>query len=149
MSDFGNVDQGVPRWLADRALPGRRIVPTRQLTGGFRNDNLLLVTYTGQRYVLRRYRHGDRHAVEAALAHRLTGVVPVPEVLAVDSGTAVTPGDLRLAAEPAASGGEQPGLEPGARVQLLHDPAGTAMHRAQTDAELTGDRLILQPRAQQ
>ncbi|HEY9473240.1 MAG TPA: phosphotransferase [Mycobacteriales bacterium] len=60
----------------------------RRLTGGFRNENLLLVTDNGHRYVLRRYRHGDRHAVEAALVRRLTGVVPVPEVIALDSGAA-------------------------------------------------------------
>lgn len=75
------------RWLAG-VLPGHRIGRATWLTGGFRNDNLLLdVCPPGarepDRVVLRRYRQQDRSAVEAALARRLAGVAPVAEVLAV------------------------------------------------------------------
>jgi aminoglycoside phosphotransferase (APT) family kinase protein len=71
------------RWLAGQ-LPGARIADTRPLPGGYRNDNLLVVTDGGQRYVLRRYRHGNACAVEAALVERLPREVPVAEVVAVD-----------------------------------------------------------------
>jgi len=72
-------------WLTE-VLPGRRIVRARVLSGGFRNENIELVTAWGERFVLRRFRHGDGGAVEAALAARLAGVVPVPEVIAVGDG---------------------------------------------------------------
>lgn len=66
------------------ALPGQRVVHTRPLAGGYRNDNILVVTGDGQRYVLRRYRYHNTCAKEAALAERLAGIVPVPEVIAAD-----------------------------------------------------------------
>lgn len=73
-------------WLAD-VLPGST-PDLRPLTGGYRNTTLLL-TRAGHRWVLRRYRHDNRAAVEAALAERLDGIVPVPRVLAADlDGTA-------------------------------------------------------------
>jgi aminoglycoside phosphotransferase (APT) family kinase protein len=71
-------------WLADEALPGQRLTGQDRLTGGFRNDNLLLRTGTGDRYVLRRYLKPEACPVEAALAQRLAGVLPVPEVIAAD-----------------------------------------------------------------
>ena len=83
------TDPGVRVWLA-RALAGQRIVAVQQLAGGYRNDNVLLVTDAAEKYVLRRYRGGDVEAtgrtcgVEAALAARLRGIVPVPEVIAAD-----------------------------------------------------------------
>jgi aminoglycoside phosphotransferase (APT) family kinase protein len=83
------TDPGVRRWLAS-ALAGQRIVAVQQLAGGYRNDNVLLVTDAAEKYVLRRYRGGDVEAtgrtcgVEAALAARLRGIVPVPEVIAAD-----------------------------------------------------------------
>jgi aminoglycoside phosphotransferase (APT) family kinase protein len=83
------TDPGVRVWLAS-ALAGQQIVAARQLAGGYRNDNVLLVTDTAEKYVLRRYRGGDVEAtgrtcgVEAALAARLRGIVPVPEVIAAD-----------------------------------------------------------------
>jgi aminoglycoside phosphotransferase (APT) family kinase protein len=83
------TDPGVRVWLA-RALAGQRIVAVRQLAGGYRNDNVLLVTDAAEKYVLRRYRGEDVEAtgrtcgVEAALAARLRGIVPVPEVIAAD-----------------------------------------------------------------
>ena len=83
------TDPGVRVWLT-RALAGQRIVAVRQLAGGYRNDNVLLVTDAAEKYVLRRYRGGDVEAtgrtcgVEAALAARLRGIVPVPEVIAAD-----------------------------------------------------------------
>ena len=83
------TDPGVRVWLA-RALAGQRIVAVQQLAGGYRNDNVLLVTDAAEKYVLRRYRGEDVEAtgrtceVEAALAARLRGIVPVPEVIAAD-----------------------------------------------------------------
>ena len=68
-------------WLA-AVLPG----PTpeiRPLAGGYRNTTLLL-TRGSQRWVLRRHRHGNRAAVEVAIAQRVKGIVPVPEVVAAD-----------------------------------------------------------------
>jgi fructokinase len=66
-------------WLAGQ---GVHPVARRSLSGGFRTDNQLLETATGQRYVLRRYPAGSRAAVEAALA--AVAPVPVPEVVAAD-----------------------------------------------------------------
>ncbi|MET7402683.1 aminoglycoside phosphotransferase family protein [Dactylosporangium sp. NPDC005572] len=71
-------------WLACVALPGRRITGERSLTGGYSNDNTLLTTADGGAYVLRRYRRANACPVEAALARRLAGVVPVAEVVAAD-----------------------------------------------------------------
>ena len=78
------IADGIRDWLARDALPGRKIITVRTLTGGHRNDNTLLVTGTGDRYVLRRYLLGNTCAAEAALAARLAGAVPVPEVVAAD-----------------------------------------------------------------
>jgi len=78
------IADGIRDWLARDALPGRKIITVRTLTGGYRNDNMLLVTRTGDRYVLRRYLRGNTCAAEAALAARLAGAVPVPEVVAAD-----------------------------------------------------------------
>jgi fructokinase len=83
------TDPRIRAWL-DRALDGQRIVAARPLAGGYRNDNVLLVTDAAEKYVLRRYLGGDIHAtrrtcgVEAALAVRLGGIVPVAEVIAAD-----------------------------------------------------------------
>lgn len=74
----------VAEWLAREALPGRRVVHQEPLAGGYRNDNTLLVTDDGHRYVLRRYRNGAACVVESALARRLAGVVPVAAVVAAD-----------------------------------------------------------------
>lgn len=68
-------------WLAT-VLPGPA-PGIRPLAGGYRNTTLLL-TRGDHRWVLRRHRHGNRAAVEVALAERLRGIVPVPEVLAAD-----------------------------------------------------------------
>src|ERR1035437_2388552 len=82
-------DPRIRAWL-DRALDGQRIVAARPLAGGYRNDNVLLVTDAAGKYVLRRYLGGDIDAtrrtcgVEAALAVRLGGIVPVAEVIAAD-----------------------------------------------------------------
>jgi aminoglycoside phosphotransferase (APT) family kinase protein len=81
------------RWLTTQALPGARISRARPLTGGYRNDNLLVITTTGARFVLRRYRHGNGCAVEAAIAAMVPAAVPVPEVIAADP-------DGALAGEP-------------------------------------------------
>ncbi|GIF25514.1 aminoglycoside phosphotransferase (APT) family kinase protein [Actinoplanes tereljensis] len=69
-------------WVETVALPGRRVVSSRELTGGYSNHNVLLTMDDGSRFVLRRYLGTNRCAVEVALASRLRGVVPVPEVVA-------------------------------------------------------------------
>lgn len=79
----------------DDLPPGLRIVARTPLTGGFRNTTELLVTDTGQRYVLRRSPAPDAgtaavRAIEAALAELVRGVVPVPGVVAVRGDTMVT-----------------------------------------------------------
>jgi aminoglycoside phosphotransferase (APT) family kinase protein len=66
-------------WLTTVALPGRRIVAVRGLTGGYSNDNVVVTVTDGGEYVLRRYRRANACAVEAALTARLAGVVPVAE----------------------------------------------------------------------
>jgi aminoglycoside phosphotransferase (APT) family kinase protein len=78
------LDAEVAAWLADHALPGRRIERARTLSGGYRNHNLQLVTDSGEQFVLRRFLHANTCAIEAALAARLTGVAPVAEVIATD-----------------------------------------------------------------
>jgi fructokinase len=83
------TDPRIRAWLAG-ALDGQRVATARPLAGGYRNDNVLLVTDTAGKYVLRRYRGGDIRSagrtcgIEAALAARLRGVVPVAEVIAAD-----------------------------------------------------------------
>ncbi|MGI5241666.1 phosphotransferase [Dactylosporangium sp. CA-139066] len=67
------------------AAIGAPVTSARPLTGGYSNDNVLL----NERYVLRRYRGRNACAVEAALARRLAGTVPVAEVLAADEAGAV------------------------------------------------------------
>lgn len=76
----------VSGWLAAH-LPGARV--TGELSGGFRNQNVAVVSGNGGKFVLRRYLRGNTCAVERDLALRMTGVVPVPEVVAADpDGTA-------------------------------------------------------------
>ena len=66
------LDPAAAAWLR-RVLPGRRITAAEPLGGGYRNENIRLVTDGGS-YVLRRYLRGDAArtcAIEAALAARL------------------------------------------------------------------------------
>ena len=79
-----DLGDDVTAWLGG-VLPGQRITRTERLSGGYRNENLLLVTHSGRRFVLRRYLKvgGARaSAVEAALAARVAGTVPVAAVIA-------------------------------------------------------------------
>ena len=78
------LDGRLAGWLRHEALPGRRIVLTSPLSGGFRNDNLLLVDDVGDRFVLRQWPQANTCAMESALLWRLAGVVPVPSVVAAD-----------------------------------------------------------------
>jgi Phosphotransferase enzyme family len=79
-----DLDPPILDWVVRRALPGHRITGIQPLIGGYVNDNVLIVSDTGDRYVLRRYRRRNTCAIEAALAARLAGIVPVPEVVAAD-----------------------------------------------------------------
>ncbi|TCO60944.1 phosphotransferase family protein [Actinocrispum wychmicini] len=85
-----DLDAGVVAWLTNGVLSGRRVNRTRTLSGGYRNHNVQVVTDTGEQFVVRRYLHGNTCAVEAALAARLAGVVPVAEVVAADPAGVVT-----------------------------------------------------------
>lgn len=69
-------------WVETEALPGRRVIEARTLSGGYSNENVLLTMDDGGAYVARRYLGADRSVVETALSRRLAGVVPVPEVVA-------------------------------------------------------------------
>ena len=87
----GPLSPPVLAWLS-RELPGQQVVAAAPLSGGYSNDNALVTTDRG-RYVLRRYRPrpgrdaGRTCAVEAALAARAAAAgVPVPEVIAADTG---------------------------------------------------------------
>lgn len=80
-----DVDASVTSWLTSHALPGQRVTRRSPLSGGFSNDTTLIATDTGGRYVLRRFLHRNTCPVEVALTERLSALVPVAEVLAVDS----------------------------------------------------------------
>jgi Phosphotransferase enzyme family len=71
-------------WL-DQALAGQKIMHAERLAGGYSNDNILIQAGAGRKFVLRRYARPGICAVEAALAGRLRGVVPVAEVVAADA----------------------------------------------------------------
>ncbi|MEV0381136.1 phosphotransferase [Nonomuraea sp. NPDC050643] len=116
------IDEPIRRWLSRDALPGLEIQHAEALAGGYRNANILLVSCTGDRYVLRRYLGHNTCAVEAALAGRLAGIVPVADVIAADpDGSAAgrpvmvsryVPGDLVSTL--------LPGLGPGDAEALGH-----------------------------
>jgi aminoglycoside phosphotransferase (APT) family kinase protein len=78
------MDRLLRGWIEERVLPGRRVVTERDLTGGYSNQNTLITMDDGGQFVLRRYRGANACAVEAALARRLTGIVPIPRVVAAD-----------------------------------------------------------------
>ncbi|WP_158888393.1 phosphotransferase [Amycolatopsis anabasis] len=80
------VTERTRHWLETVALLGKRPVVERRLSGGYRNENLLLACADGRRYVLRRYLGEARAEVEAALARRVRPVVPVAEVVAAEPG---------------------------------------------------------------
>jgi aminoglycoside phosphotransferase (APT) family kinase protein len=83
------IDEPIRRWLSRDALPGQTIQHATALAGGYSNANILLVSHNGDQYVLRRYLNHNSCAVEAALAGRLAGIVPVADVIAADAdGTA-------------------------------------------------------------
>ncbi|MEC4019440.1 phosphotransferase family protein [Streptomyces sp. H27-D2] len=87
-------------WLRREVLGGRTPAGARTLLGGYTNESILLTTDARDRYVLRRYRPSDSQvprntcAVEAAVLRRLTGTVPVPDVVAADETGDATGGPL-------------------------------------------------------
>lgn len=85
MTASAQLPPGVTGWL-DRVLAGQQIIHAERLSGGYSNENILIQTGAGHKFVLRRYVRHNACAVEAALAARLRGVVPVPEVIAADPG---------------------------------------------------------------
>ena len=84
MEDQPQLPPPVLDWLTTVALPRRRVVAARALTGGYSNVNVLVTMAGGGEFVLRRYRRDNACAVEAALAARLDGVLPVAPVVAAD-----------------------------------------------------------------
>src|SRR3954447_12545718 len=92
------LEPGIRTWIENVALPGRKVAGATPLTGGYSNDNSLIATADGGEFVLRRYLRSNSCAVEAALAERLTGVVPVAEVIAADPDGSATGEPLLLSA---------------------------------------------------
>jgi aminoglycoside phosphotransferase (APT) family kinase protein len=76
------MEPDIVDWLAT-ALPDDQVTSATPLHGGYRNDNRLLTTARGGRYVLRRC---PRATIEAALLRRLRGTVPVAGVVANGPG---------------------------------------------------------------
>lgn len=68
-------------WVSS-AVPGAVRAIARALDGGFSNENLLIESASGDRFVVRRYLRRNKCAVETAIAGRLPGLVP--EVVASD-----------------------------------------------------------------
>jgi fructokinase len=93
------LDPAAEAWLG-RVLPGHRITAAEPLSGGYRTENIHVITDRGS-YVLRRYLRGDAArtcAIEAALAARLASAkVPAAEVIAADPDGAVAGLPLLLA----------------------------------------------------
>jgi aminoglycoside phosphotransferase (APT) family kinase protein len=78
------VEPRIRAWIENIALPRRRVVASKTLTGGYSNTNVHVVMDDGGEFVLRQYVRANSCAVEAALADRLTGLVPVAEAVAAD-----------------------------------------------------------------
>ena len=120
-------------WVS-RALPQHRITGAETLGGGYRNENIRVVTDRGS-YVLRRYRRGGAGAaiaertcaVEAALAARLAAAaVPIAEVIAADPAGAAVGEPLLLARYvPGIMVSQAVAADPGSAAEL-----GTAAGRA-------------------
>lgn len=84
MSDvWDSIDPRTASWVAT-VLASDRVVHAERLHGGYTNDNTLLVTEHGARYVLRRYRLRNSCPIEAGLVNRVRGVVPIAEIVAAD-----------------------------------------------------------------
>ena len=111
------LPEAVSGWLATH-LPGGRV--TAELSGGFRNQNVAVVSGSGEKFVLRRYLRGNTCAVERDLAVRTSGVVAVPEVVAADpdGSAAGEPVLLSRFAEGVALDRVVPGLDHGEAEQL-------------------------------
>nr|WP_296076294.1 phosphotransferase [uncultured Actinoplanes sp.] len=110
-------------WIETVGLPGSKVTGSRPLTGGYSNDNTLVVTSDGGEYVLRRYLRTNSCAVEAALATRLAGVVPVAEVIAADP-------TAEAAGEPAMLSAFMPGRLLGDVLAEVSGPAAAELGRA-------------------
>lgn len=70
--------------------PGRPVRLVRPLTGGFSNEmHLVQVGNPDETFVLRVHRL-DRAAIETAVAQRISGIVPVPEIVYVDGDVSLS-----------------------------------------------------------
>lgn len=117
------LEPKIRTWIEDSALPGRQVAAARSLTGGYSNDNVRITMRDGGEYVLRRYIGSNPCAVEAALADRLAGVVPVPEVVAAEP-------DGGAAGEPVLLSAFVPGRPLGDVLAELGPPAATELGRS-------------------
>lgn len=92
------IGPSVAAWLGE-VLAGQALADAALLSGGYRNRNTLIRTTAGERFVLRQYlQPAGSHAgaIEAALLARLSGRVPVAEVVAADLDGTVTGGPTLL-----------------------------------------------------
>jgi aminoglycoside phosphotransferase (APT) family kinase protein len=120
------LEPAAAAWVS-LALPGHRITAAETLGGGYRNENVRVVTDRGS-YVLRRYSRGGSGAatagrtcaVEAALAARLAAAaVPAAEVIAADPAGAATGEPLLLARHmPGIMVSQAVAADPGSASQL-------------------------------
>jgi aminoglycoside phosphotransferase (APT) family kinase protein len=84
------VDMAGAQRIVDRALPGTRVAAVASLDGGLANTNVKLsLDRAPARVLLRLYQRDARQAEkERAIANRLKGRVPVPQLLYLgDDGT--------------------------------------------------------------
>jgi aminoglycoside phosphotransferase (APT) family kinase protein len=120
------LEPRVREWIG--AATGDRVVGARPLTGGYSNDNTLVAVAGGGEFVLRRYLRTNACAVEAALAARLSGVVPVAEVVAADpDGTATGEPALLSVFVPGRLLGEVLAGAPAAEAAALGRSAGRTL----------------------
>ncbi|GLY30502.1 phosphotransferase [Kineosporia sp. NBRC 101731] len=78
------LDNPLNEWVVGEVLPGRRIVDSQPLVGGVDREMVCLTVDSGERYVVRRYRHRNSCALEQSLLVHLAGRVPVVEVVGAD-----------------------------------------------------------------
>ncbi len=82
---LANVPEDVLRWLEVNLHGNGGVIRISPLPG-FGNENFLVITQDGRKFVLRRYLRTDRCGIEAALMTRLmTSEIPVPEIIALDA----------------------------------------------------------------
>jgi aminoglycoside phosphotransferase (APT) family kinase protein len=124
------LEPAAAAWL-HRALPGLRIEAAEPLGGGYRNENIRVVTDRGS-YVLRRYRRSGAGTAGAAGAGHAGRTCAVEAALAARLAATAVPAAAVIAADPAGSAAGEPLLlarhVPGVMVSeaLAADPGSAA-----------------------